>query len=69
MLGDTDPVIAVQECRKRQFDEGLRCDAARRHSRWLASICRTAFSSKMTDAVVHHVEATEAHQVAPLRVG
>jgi len=69
MLGDTDPAIAVQECwDPRQFDEVYVATLPVGTSRWLGFDLPHRIS-KMTDAVVHHVEATEAHAQAPLRVG
>ncbi len=69
MLGDTDPAIAVQETwDPREFDEIYVATLPVGTSRWLGFDLPQRIA-KMTDAVVHHIEATEAHEVAPLRVG
>jgi hypothetical protein len=69
MLGDTDPAIAVQEAwDPRQYDEIYVATLPVGTSRWLGFDLPHRIA-KMTDAVVHHIEATEAHESAPLRVG
>ncbi|HEX6388287.1 MAG TPA: hypothetical protein VFZ89_02535 [Solirubrobacteraceae bacterium] len=69
MLGDTDPAIAVQEAwDPREYDEIYVATLPVGTSRWLGFDLPQRIA-KMTDACVHHVEATEAHEVAPLRVG
>jgi hypothetical protein len=69
MLGDTDPAIAVQEAwNPREYDEVYVATLPVGTSRWLGFDLPHRIA-KMTDAVVHHIEATEAHESTPLRVG
>jgi hypothetical protein len=69
MLGDTDPAIAVQEAwDPREFDEVYVATLPVGTSRWLGFDLPQRIA-KITDACVHHIEATEANEQAPLRVG
>jgi hypothetical protein len=69
MLGDTDPAIAVQETwDPRNFDEIVVATLPVGVSRWLGFDLPHRIA-RMTDAVVHHVEATEVRDAVPLRVG
>jgi hypothetical protein len=69
MLGDTDPAIAVQEAwDPRLYDEIFVATLPVGVSRWLGFDLPHRIA-KLTGATVHHIEATEAHAEAPLRVG
>jgi len=69
MLGDTDPAIAVQEAwDPRMYDEIIVATLPVGLSRWLGFDLPHRIA-KLTDAVVHHIEATEAHAEAPLPIG
>lgn len=68
MLGDTDPCVAVQEAwDPRRYDEVYVATLPVGISRWLGFDLPQRIA-KCTDAIVHHVEATEAHAEAPLPV-
>lgn len=68
MLGDTDPAIAVQETwDPRFFDEIFVATLPVGVSRWLGFDLPQRIA-KLTDAVVHHVEATEVRGTTPLTV-
>ncbi len=69
MLGDTDPAIAVQETwDPRVFDEIFVATLPVGVSRWLGFDLPQRIA-KLTDALVHHIEATEVLEEAPLSVG
>lgn len=69
MLGDTDPISAVAETwDPRRYDEIIVCTLPVGVSRWLG-IDLPHRVARMTDAVVHHVEATERRVREPLRIG
>lgn len=69
MLGDTDPISAVAEVwDPRRYDEILVCTLPTGVSRWLG-IDLPHRVARMTDAVVHHIEATERRVLEPLRFG
>lgn len=69
MLGDTDPTSAVAELwDPRRYDEIVVSTLPVGVSRWLG-IDLPHRIARMTDAVVHHVEATERRVLEPLHMG
>lgn len=69
MLGDTDPAFAVRDAwDPREYDEIVVATLPVGVSRWLG-IDLPHRIARITDAVVHHVEAHERTVHEPLRVG
>jgi len=69
MLGDTDPVTAVlDEWDPRRYDEIVVSTLPTGLSRWLG-IDLPHRVARATDAIVHHVEATERRALVPLHMG
>lgn len=69
MLGDTDPAVAVQETwDPRFYDEIYVATLPVGVSRWLGFDLPQRIA-KCTDAIVHHIEASETRAPASLPVG